>query len=86
LIRKAATETQTAGGIIIPADKTKSPNEGEVMAVGRGLRDVNGTIHPPQLKVGDKVLLPNYGGSNVEIDGEEMVLYREDDIMGKFEQ
>jgi chaperonin GroES len=85
LVRKAAVETQTASGIFIPTTTAKAPNEAEVVAVGRGLKDVNGVVHPPQLQKGDKVLLPNYGGSVVEIGGEELVLYREDDIMGKFE-
>lgn len=86
LIRQAAKETKTASGIYLPSDKTAAPSEGEVVAVGPGLRDVNGSIHPCSLKKGDKVLLPNYGGSKVEIDGEDMTLYREDDILGKYDE
>ena len=85
LVRKAAKETQTASGIYLPADKTKSPNEGEVIAVGAGIRDVSGNLHAPILKVGDTVLLPTYGGTEVKVDGEELHLFREDDILGKFE-
>jgi chaperonin GroES len=84
LVRKAAKETQTSSGIFLPADKTKAPNEGEVVAVGPGIRDVNGTLHTPTLKQGDVVLLPTYGGSEVKVDGEELHLFREDDILGKF--
>lgn len=85
LVRRAAKEVQTAGGIYLPSDKSKSPNEGEVVAVGPGMRDVSGTLHAPALKAGDAVLLPEYGGSKIKIEDEELFLYREDDILGKFE-
>jgi len=85
LVRRAAKEVQTAGGIYLPEDKTKDPNEGEVIAVGPGIRDVSGNIHTPTLTVGDKVLLPEYGGMKVKVDDEEnLFLFREDDILGKF--
>mmetsp|Transcript_26167 Transcript_26167/g.75545 ORF Transcript_26167/g.75545 Transcript_26167/m.75545 type:complete len:101 (+) Transcript_26167:415-717(+) len=84
LVRRAAKETQTAGGIILPSDTSKSPNEGEVIAVGPGIKDVSGNLHVPTLKIGDAVLLPEYGGSKIKVDGDEMYLYREDDIIGKF--
>ena len=84
LIRRAAKETQTAGGIYLPTDKTKNPNEGSVVAVGPGMRDVSGNLHTPSLKVGDTVLLPEYGGTKVDVGGDELYLYREDDILGKF--
>lgn len=85
LIRKAVKETQTAGGIILPSDSTKDPNEGTVVAVGPGIRDVSGVLHGPTLKAGDTVLLPKYGGTEIEIGDEKMSLFREDDILGKFE-
>ena len=85
LVRRAAKETMTAGGILLPSDNAKSPNEGEVIAVGPGIRDVSGNLHAPTLKSGDSVLLPEYGGSKIKIDGDEMFLYREDDILGKYE-
>uniref|UniRef100_A0A7R9WFQ7 10 kDa chaperonin n=1 Tax=Pseudictyota dubia TaxID=2749911 RepID=A0A7R9WFQ7_9STRA len=85
LVRRAAKEVQTAGGIYLPSDKTKSPNEGEVVAVGPGMRDVSGNLHAPTLKAGDSVLLPEYGGNKIKIDDEELHLFREDDILGKFE-
>lgn len=85
LVRRAAKEAQTAGGIYIPTDNVKRANEGEVVAVGAGMRDVSGSLHAPVLKAGDAVLLPEYGGTKVEIDDEELFLFREDDILGKYE-
>merc|ERR1719188_564752 len=81
LVRRAAKETTTPGGIIIPADKAKDPNEGEVVAVGAGERDMQGTLHAVSLEVGDKVLLPAYGGTEVKINDDEMFLFRESDIL-----
>lgn len=86
LIRKAVKETQTAGGILLPTDGAKQPNEGTVVAVGPGIRDVSGVLHAPTLKSGDNVLLPQYGGTEVEIGDEKLSLFREDDILGKFAQ
>lgn len=85
LVRRAAKEVQTAGGIYLPTDNVKNTNEGEVVAVGKGMRDVTGNQHAPTLKAGDNVLLPDYGGTSVKVDDEELFLFREDDILGKFE-
>jgi chaperonin GroES len=86
LIRRAPKEVQTASGIYLPTDSTKDPNEGEVIAVGPGERDVTGQLHPTTLKVGDKVLLPEYGGMKVKLgDDDTMALFRESDILGKFD-
>jgi|Transcript_23941 chaperonin GroES len=85
LVRRAAKEVQTAAGIYLPADKTKDPNEGEVVACGPGEKDVTGQLHPTTLKMGDTVLLPEYGGTKIKIDDEELVLFRESDILGKFD-
>jgi len=85
LVRRAAKEAQTAGGIYIPTATVKTANEGEVVAVGPGMRDVNGNLHPPTLKAGDKVLLGEYGGITIKMDGDELFLFREDDILGKFD-
>lgn len=84
LVRKAVKETKTAGGILLPTDKGKDPKEGTVVSVGPGLRDADGKMHAPTLKAGDAVLLPNYGGSEVEIGEEKFSLYREEEILGKF--
>lgn len=84
LIRRGVKETQTAGGIILPGTDTSKPNEGEVVAVGPGQTDVSGHLHPIELKAGDKVLLPEYGGSAVKIGDDELHLFRADDILGKW--
>ncbi len=85
LVRRAAKEVQTAGGIYLPTDNVKNPNEGTVVAVGPGMRDVSGNQHAPTLKAGDCVLLPEYGGTSVKIEDEDLFLFREDDILGKFD-
>ena len=85
LIRRAEKEVKTASGILLPSDKAKDANEGIVVSVGPGLRDVNGTLHAPGIKSGDSVLLPKYGGTEVEIGEEKLVLFREEDLLGKFE-
>ncbi len=84
-MRRAAKEVQTASGIYLPSSNTKDPNEGEVIAVGPGERDVSGSLHQVNLAIGDKVLLPEYGGMKVKIDDDELFLFRETDILGKFE-
>jgi chaperonin GroES len=87
LVRRAAKEVQTAAGLYLPTDKTKAPNEGTVISVGPGQLDVTGTLHPTSLVAGDNVLLPEYGGTKVELDNseDELLLFREADILGKFE-
>lgn len=90
-MKRAAKEVQTASGLYLPTDKTKAPNEGTVVAVGPGQLDVTGTLHPTTLEVGDSVLLPEYGGTKVDLDNGmteadgEMILFRESDILGKIE-
>mmetsp|Transcript_25741 Transcript_25741/g.28891 ORF Transcript_25741/g.28891 Transcript_25741/m.28891 type:complete len:106 (-) Transcript_25741:33-350(-) len=87
LVKRAPKEVQTASGIFLPTNSTKDPNEGEVVAVGPGDRDVTGNLHPLTLKAGDKVLLPDYGGSKIKLAGEddEVFVFRESDILGKFD-
>jgi chaperonin GroES len=84
-VKRATKEVQTASGIYLPTTATKDPNEGEVLAVGPGERDVTGAMHATTLKVGDNVLLPEYGGVKVKMGDEEAVLFRESDILGKFD-
>lgn len=87
LIRRGAKETTTAGGIILPTNSASKNNEGEVVSVGPGQVDVSGNLHKIELQTGDKVLLPEYGGTpvtGVGNDDEELVLFRADDILGKF--
>mmetsp|Transcript_48419 Transcript_48419/g.117203 ORF Transcript_48419/g.117203 Transcript_48419/m.117203 type:complete len:135 (-) Transcript_48419:243-647(-) len=85
LVKRAPKEVQTSSGIYLPTDSAKDPNEGEVLAVGPGERDVTGTLHATSLKAGDKVLLPEYGGTKVKMGDDEVFLFRESDILGKFE-
>ena len=85
LVRKAEKEVKTASGILLPSNNAKDPNEGVVVAVGPGLRDVSGALHAPTLKAGDSVLRPKYGGTEIEIGEEKLTLYREEDILGKFD-
>jgi chaperonin GroES len=85
LVKRAAKETQTASGIILPEMASKNPNEGTVVAVGPGEKDVTGHLHATTLKVKDSVLLPEYGGMKVNLDDEELFLFRESDILGKFD-
>jgi chaperonin GroES len=82
VVKRMAEETVTAGGIVLPGSAAEKPSQGEVIAVGNGKPLDNGQVRPLELKVGDKVLFGKYSGSEVKIDGEELVVMREDDIMG----
>mmetsp|Transcript_16793 Transcript_16793/g.38804 ORF Transcript_16793/g.38804 Transcript_16793/m.38804 type:complete len:104 (+) Transcript_16793:145-456(+) len=85
LVKRAPKEATTVSGIILPTDTAKDPNEGEVVAVGPGQLDVTGTMHKTTLAPGDKVLLPEYGGTKVKLGDDEVFMFRESDILGKFE-
>lgn len=85
LVKRAPKEVQTTSGVYLPTNSTKDPNEGEVVAVGPGERDVTGALHETSLKAGDKVLLPEYGGTKVKLGDEEVFMFRESDVLGKFE-
>ncbi len=85
VIRRMEEERKTAGGIVIPDSATEKPVRGEVLAVGHGKVLDNGEVRALDLKVGDTVLFGKYAGSEVKIDGEELVVMREDDIMGVIE-
>ena len=83
VIRKAEKVTKTAGGILLPEDKAQQLNFGTVVAVGPGRKLENGEVKPVDLKEGDVVLLPEYGGTKVVLAEEkEVYLYRDDDILG----
>ena len=86
VIQPRDVETKTAGGILIPdtADKDK-PMEGIILAVGTG-KYMDGKIQPLQVKVGDKVLFGKYSGTNIKMDGDEILVMREEDIMGVLEE
>jgi len=82
LIRRIEADEKTAGGIIIPDSAKEKPSEGEVIAVGDGLRDDDGDRIPLDVKVGDRVLFGKWSGTEVKIDGEELLIMKESDIMG----
>lgn len=82
IVKRVAEETTTASGIVLPSSATEKPSEGEVLSVGTGKRLDNGQIHALEVSVGDRVLFGKYSGSEVKVDGEEVIVMREDDIMG----
>jgi chaperonin GroES len=85
VIRRLTSEEKTAGGIIIPDTAKEKPQEGEVVAVGPGARGEDGTLHALDVKAGDKVLFGKWSGTEVKIDGEELIIMKESDIMGVIE-
>ncbi|HIA92409.1 MAG: co-chaperone GroES [Gammaproteobacteria bacterium] len=85
IIKRMEEEKTSPGGIVIPDSATEKPIKGEVVAVGNGLVLDNGEIRPLDLKVGDKVLFGKYSGTEVKLDGEELVVMKEDDVMAVLE-
>jgi chaperonin GroES len=85
VIRRRAEERTSPGGIVIPDTATEKPIQGDVIAVGNGKRLDNGELRPLDLKVGDRVLFGKYSGTEVKVGGEEVLVMREDDIMGVIE-
>ncbi|GIK98182.1 MAG: 10 kDa chaperonin [Alphaproteobacteria bacterium] len=85
LVRRVEQEEKTAGGIIIPDTAKEKPQEGEVVAVGPGARDEDGKLHPLDVKEGDRVLFGKWSGTEVKVDGEELLIMKESDIMGVIE-
>jgi len=85
LLRRVESDAKTAGGIIIPDTAKEKPAEGEVLAVGTGLRDETGKLAPLDVKVGDRVLFSKWSGTEITIDGEELLVVKESDIMGVIE-
>ncbi len=82
VVRRLDAEERTAGGIIIPDTAKEKPQQGEVIAVGPGARDENGKVNPLDVKVGDRVLFGKWSGTEVRIDGEDLLIMKESDIMG----
>jgi len=82
LIRRVEQEAKTAGGIIIPDTAKEKPQEGEVIAVGSGVRGEDGKVHPLDVKAGDRILFGKWSGSEVKIDGEDLIIMKESDILG----
>jgi chaperonin GroES len=85
VIRRLEGEEKTKAGIIIPDTAKEKPQEGEVVAVGPGARDDAGTLIPIDLKAGDRVLFGKWSGTEVKIDGEELLIMKESDVMGVLE-
>src|SRR5499425_2262276 len=85
LVRRVEQEAKTMGGIIIPDTAQEKPMEGDVIAVGPGTRGEDGKVHPLDVKAGDHVLFGKWSGSEVKIDGEELIIVKESDIMGLVE-
>ena len=85
VVRRIAQEDRTKGGIIIPDTAKEKPMEGEIIAVGAGGRDEKGNLVPLDVKKGDRVLFGKWSGSEVKIDGEELLIMKESDIMGVIE-
>jgi len=84
-VKRVAEEEKTAGGIIIPDTAKEKPQEGEIVAVGPGARGEDGIIHPLEVKVGDRVLFGKWSGTEVKIDGQELMIMKESDLMGVLE-
>jgi chaperonin GroES len=82
LVRRVEAEEKTAGGIIIPETAKEKPQEGEVVAIGTGTRSETGVITPLDVKAGDKILFGKWSGTEVKVDGEELLIMKESDILG----
>jgi chaperonin GroES len=85
VVRRKEEETTTAGGIVLPGSATEKPIQGEILAVGKGKILENGDVRPLDVKVGDTVLFGKYSGTEIKIDGEEVLVMREEDIVGVIE-
>jgi len=86
VVKRLESETKTSGGIIIPDTAAEKPQQGEVVAVGPGSRDESGKLVPIDLKTGDKVLFGKWSGTEVKIDGQELLIMKESDVMGVLEK
>ena len=86
VVRRVESEEKTVGGIIIPDTAKEKPQEGKVIAVGNGKLLDDGKLHPLDVKKGDRVLFSKYGGTEVNVDGDEHLIIREDDILGVIEK
>ena len=86
VVRRVEQESKTAGGIIIPDTAKEKPQEGEVIAVGPGARDESGKVQPLDVKAGDRVLFGKWSGTEVKIDGVDLLIMKESDIMGVLDE
>ena len=85
VVRRVESEEKTAGGIILPDTAQEKPSEGEIVAVGSGARDESGKLVPLDVKVGDRVLFGKWSGTEVKVDGEDLLIMKESDILGVIE-
>jgi chaperonin GroES len=85
VVRRIEEDDRTPGGIIIPDTAKEKPQQGEVIAVGPGARDEKGVVQPLDVKAGDRILFGKWSGSEVKIDGEELLIMKESDILGVLE-
>jgi chaperonin GroES len=85
VVKRMEEERTTAGGIVIPDSATEKPSRGEIIAVGKGKVADNGDVRAMEVKVGDKILFGKYAGTEIKVDGEEVLIMREDDIIGVIE-
>ena len=85
IVKRIEEERKSAGGIVIPDTAAEKPDQGEIVAVGKGKKDDNGKLIPIDVKVGDRVLFGKYSGQTVKVEGEELLVMREEDIMGVIE-
>ena len=86
VVKRIDAEEKTAGGIIIPDSAKEKPSEGEVVAVGNGSKAEDGTVTPLDVKAGDRVLFGKWSGTEVKIDGQEVLIMKESDILGVLEE
>jgi chaperonin GroES len=86
VVKRVEAEEKTKGGIIIPDTAKEKPQEGEVIAVGPGGRDESGKLIPIDLKVGDRILFGKWSGTEIKLDGEELLIMKESDVMGVIER
>src|SRR3954466_8692325 len=85
VVRRVEAEEKTAGGIIIPDTAKEKPQEGEVVAAGPGARDESGKLAPLDVKIGDRILFGKWSGTEVKLNGEDLVITKESDVMGVIE-
>ena len=85
IVKRLEEERKTASGIVIPDSATEKPDQGEILAVGKGKVADDGSVRALEVKVGDKVLFGKYSGQAVKVEGDELLVMREDDIMGVIE-
>lgn len=85
VVRRSEEEQKTAGGLLLAGNAQEKPSQGEVLAVGNGQTRENGEVRPLDVKVGDKVLFGQYAGSTVKVDGEELLIMKESDVLGVLE-